>query len=58
MSVKTTELDEAEALRAKHIEQIARGVRLDLGKIDAFIASTNLEIEQLQNELDTVEQLV
>lgn len=58
LSVKTTELDEAEALRAKHMEQIARGARLNLDRIDAFIESTNVEIKQLQNELDAVEQLV
>jgi len=32
LSVKTTELDEAEALRAKHMEQIARGARLNLDR--------------------------
>jgi hypothetical protein len=57
LSVKMAELNAVETQRAKDVEQVARGVRLNLDRIDAFIESTNAEIQQLQNELDAVEQL-
>lgn len=58
LSVKMIELNEAEARRARDMEQVARGVRLNLSGLDAFIASTNVEIEQLQKDLDAVEKNV
>lgn len=54
LSVKTIELREAEALRTRDMQQVSRGVRLNFDKIDAFIASTNAEIAQLQDELNAI----
>jgi AraC-like DNA-binding protein len=54
LSVKTIELHEAEARRALDMEQIARGVRLNISALIDFIKLTNVEIQQLQKDLDAV----
>lgn len=58
LSVKTTELNEAEARRARDMEQIAKGVKLNISALNDFIGLTNVEIEQLQKDLDAVEKNV
>lgn len=57
LDIKKFELNEAEDRRARDMEQVARGVKLDLTRLDYFIALTNSEISQFQKDLDAVEEL-